>query len=311
MSNEGSIPSGRAAPESLENQQLADRATGQASSAWSGLGPKLPPEHEQAGARFPRVGEVIESCAFGETAHDWKRFTVVGVAADGWPIVVAGGNKYRVTPMEWRWPVDDPMVCPGCSMPAESLDPQWGLCPKCTRERGERASLNDDPGATRGKGGALDDVPAIPEPKRCKGLTEMNHAWECDAVLGADDGDQCAHCRNLETQIRAEDLAVEETERQDAQQAVAYEQLLKAHQGDARAVVIGVLRTMVAIGAVTEAEESSVHDAAVEVTRDMFEYAEHLQGVPLLMFWSLLADIAAAERNCIRRGGEEAYRGVA
>ncbi len=303
MSDEGSSPSGRAAPESLENQQLADRDTGHVSRAWSGLGPKpgqwVRTVPDGAGGWYGRT--LVHSVSL-VTGTFWR--------ADGVEFKLSDRGK------TWDFTVEDltrmeAMVCPGCAAPAESLDGEWGLCPKCLQHRNERASLNDDPGATRGRAGVLDDVPAIPEPKRCKGLTEMNHAWECDAVLGSLDGDQCAHCQNLEAQIRAEDLAVEETERQDAEQAIAYEQLLKAHQGDARAVVIGVLRTMVKVGAVTEQEESLVHDATIDVVRDMFEQAEHLRGLPLMMFWSLLADVAVAERNFLRRGAVEAYRGLA
>lgn len=69
----------------------------------------LPPEHEQAGARFPRVGEVIESSVFGETADDWKEYPVQAVSpTSGRPVVAEGSTRAVVDDFEWRWPNGGP-----------------------------------------------------------------------------------------------------------------------------------------------------------------------------------------------------------
>ena len=66
----------------------------------------LPPEHEQAGLRYPAVGDVIESSSFGETAHDFTRYEVVVLTSDGDPVVDPGdGTRVALEdPLEWRWP---------------------------------------------------------------------------------------------------------------------------------------------------------------------------------------------------------------
>lgn len=264
MSNEGSIPSGRAPSGDLENQQLSDRATGQASGVWSGVGPK-PLE----------IGDPVEVWWEGEWAgakvccSEGKVFwaMVEGAVVHTGPFARGGG-------VAWRWPGDA------------------------------------DPDLTAGKHGNP-PLPAIPEPKRCKGLVEFDHTWTCEAVLGTEQGEQCAHCQNLEAQIRAEDAAVEEGERRDAEQAIAMEQLLASHQGDARAVVAGVLRTMVAMGVVSAEEEHGVHASVTNTINQAFLHAKELEGVPLMMFWSLLADTATAERNFLRRAAVAAFRGCA
>lgn len=173
----------------------------------------------------------------------------------------------------------------------------------------EDLALMDDPYATHGKGG-VPELSAVPEEvRRCKGLTEFNHTWVCEAVLGPGEGDMCAHCRNLEAQIRKEDAAVEEGERLDAEQALAYEQLLAAHQGDAEAVVSGVLRALVAIGQLTAEDEHGLRASASNVINQAFLHAKEMTGLSLMVFWSLVADLAAAERNSLRRAGAEMFGG--
>lgn len=67
----------------------------------------LPPEHEQAGRRFPEVGEEVSSCAVGETADDWRSYRVEALSGRGWPMVdLVGDGKTglaELPPDEWRW----------------------------------------------------------------------------------------------------------------------------------------------------------------------------------------------------------------
>ncbi len=69
----------------------------------------LPPEHEQAGARFPSVGEIIEATAFGESADDWSSYEVLGLSPDGRPMVDPGDGSLRtIDDLEWGWPNGGP-----------------------------------------------------------------------------------------------------------------------------------------------------------------------------------------------------------
>lgn len=68
----------------------------------------LPPDHEQAGMPYPRVGQFIETAAWGESGDDWALVKVVALSEDGDPIVTRPGGYTLMLllsdPLTWSWP---------------------------------------------------------------------------------------------------------------------------------------------------------------------------------------------------------------
>lgn len=110
MRNEGSIPSGRAAPLTQENQVLSHPATEQVSGVWSGVGPECPDVGDRIQVRQTVPGQ-------------WINGTVEYLSADR-----PGEGDVRIDACEtrsalllrvpfsrrdlWRWPTGKPVRAP-------------------------------------------------------------------------------------------------------------------------------------------------------------------------------------------------------
>jgi len=276
-SGEGSIPSGRAPTEGLENQALRPGATEQVGGACSAFGPKRPEE-----------GQVVEMFgSYQGGVRRWHPANVVYVGPTSFQACLYGNDTgeglwwagYEGCGVRWRWPL------------------------------GATAGKNGVPELS-----AQPDPQEIPV-RRCKGAPGCECGAVLGPVSEVP-GELCAHCENLARELQRLTEETEEVfidcdrclpdrmpksgklcgrcqgeEKRRARSA-------RNEAGESSLVAKASLQVLIRAGVMTADEAQAVQCSADYVFRAVSSEVMHLQPMQAVVLMSLLRD--AAEANIAR-----------